>query len=757
MCTLTAAQIPGARADEWQVSRAPVRFTLKLTRAPSTASAGYIARLPDGGLLPRPKPAVTVLDAAGGKRAHGCLWYDPASELILVFDGPASGDRVFVYLEPAHRLKSWTEASGLTPGTLAYMVYRGKGIEDARAVARDFPPGRNVYFDQVPGLSLAAIPYGLDGAFADYLIGFTAGTNPGRTWISPQTQNGARMEVLVGGKPVVLTRAFDKPGGVGTWFDLPQRPVKVELFGYRPRKRGRFQVTWRPPGTPASELAADAAHPDGALAARPVRPAECVQSGSAGLVEVRLRDGAPVALARATAEGYFWFAECPVVLYRLAARTEDNPADTTYRWSPAPGASIEGETDVLWLYEAGFDHTFSLAASAGGRTRTATYSGLSYCAPQKKSNMGSAEVCERYRNAFLTMFRAFESGQDPTASWSPSLWDLFWRLAEPGRNAQLLAQLFTRHWDTLRGKLSQKERWRLQDLFLDMGATADPNEAVQWLSRFEGEETDPVRLKELRIRRIELLMYDLDEPDAARTLASALAEEDSVPGRLALVRLGDLAFLDRQYDEATRWYGRAQDRALPAPVRPAAARRAPLPARGLARSREELKRQIEARRLPIRPGPDVPDRDVPADWRREAVRSTAMSETARSLIRQGYRTEAETLLREWELELPLSKISSDYFIVEAELRMARGEYGRAERILTAYCGSVEMTAFLPEAMRKKLDCMMRLGRPDGELREFVVEMKERFPYHPLAREAENMLSILSEDRGVREPTRDRTE
>ena len=48
-------------AQDWAVPQAEVRYTLKLGKKPTHKSAGYFARLPDGGALPGPHPVTTVI------------------------------------------------------------------------------------------------------------------------------------------------------------------------------------------------------------------------------------------------------------------------------------------------------------------------------------------------------------------------------------------------------------------------------------------------------------------------------------------------------------------------------------------------------------------------------------------------------------------------------------------------------------------------------------------------------------------------
>jgi TolA-binding protein len=131
------------------------------------------------------------------------------------------------------------------------------------------------------------------------------------------------------------------------------------------------------------------------------------------------------------------------------------------------------------------------------------------------------------------------------------------------------------------------------------------------------------------------------------------------------------------------------------------------------------------------------------------VRDTAVSENARALIQQERYTEAKAAMDEWEAEFPMSKLSTDYLVVEAKLLMKLGNPKRAARALGEYCKAVDTANYLPEAMVTALACMIEADAPDDKLNEFVTDIKRRFKNHPLGADADGVMARLKKERSAR--------
>jgi tetratricopeptide (TPR) repeat protein len=623
------------------------------------------------------------------------------------------GGSAWVYAKPAPATERWQPASGLTPGMLVYAQAGNASMDAARALAGGGPPGRAVHLSRLPDPSLGGSPLASGEPFAAYLLGHLLVTRPGPTWIAPLGPGS----VAIDGKPLNPTRVSDKSGGTGELLDLAAGPHRVEAFLACPAPgRDPFRLAWRPPHTPPAELAPGAdGVPD--WDARPIRGDECARSGEGKVEVVEGRDGAPVAAFTATPLGYFQFTARPVVLFRLAA-LPSGAATVARAWEFGAGRRIEGQNEATWLLDGHADTTVTLRASGGAANSVCALAIRGAAPGERRSRLDSLADRNAYRQAMLAMLRASPPEADPTASWSEGLKDLLPRLIEPIQGRDLLSYAVSKRWKALRAWLPVEQRWRIEDLFMDLACTVDGTQAAKWVDVFEGLETDAERRRIWQVRRAEVQMYCLDKLDEAMETARRAADgpAESRAALRAAVRMGDVEFLRGRLDEATRLYGQAQNRAAP-------------------------------RRSAGAAGVDA--------WKVQAIRATSVSESTRHLLRQEFYEEARRALEDWELEFPMSKLSGDFVVAEAEYRLKIRDVARAQRSLGAYCRAMDLTNFLPDAMRLHMTTIFALRQGDRKAEEFVTQIRKRFPNHPIGEQAATLMKILKAHEVEREPTLDR--
>ncbi len=674
-----------AGAADWIVPEAPIRFELKITDQPSADCAGVVAFLPDGGLLPRGTPAAVVVDQTGTPLPAECVWHNPQEGFGVVFLPPANGDRVVVYLKPSAGVSPPT-ASPFCPSLLLYTETDEADLDAARRLAREDPPGKNARCGLVNNIAHMENPFGPDDKYISYYTGWLPVEKAGTYYFATVSDDGS--ECRIDGNPVASwpgthNRWGGAKGQYGKSVELTAGRHRVQYFHFNVGPTHEMDLVWRKAGSPGESLP------------ETVPASAFIHSGHARVVNAQLQSGAPVAAFTGECVSYLWLGSQPVNLFQLRAQfTSGNPTNTVYVWDLGTGMRLQGP-EISWLIEGSAPQDVTLIAAAGQAVTKFTKP-VYADTPPPRGNVNYRNEREDYRQALLARCRAIPADRRPCADWSPDLWATLIGVTEPYAGLDLLREIFERSRPDVIA-LKPADRRYLEDAFVDLLRRDDPNRVLPWLDRLALEEMDNARRFHWQLTAVEFYLYDRDDWKQAKALAESLEGLAQAAGPDGVVRLlvryGDIARLQGQYDDARKLYSEAQDRYQKA-----------------------------------RP-----------DWRAEAVRETSFYETVHSLIDQGVLYQARDLLAQWEIEFPLSKLAGDYPIAEAEYDIATGRLPQAVRELRAYRQGVDMTSALPHAMEMELHCLAKLNRND-ELHDLVVDIKKRFPNLELAREADRLLA-----------------
>ncbi|MDD5482943.1 MAG: hypothetical protein PHP98_04755 [Kiritimatiellae bacterium] len=775
--TVSASCFPApAGAADWHVADAPLRCELTLADHPTHSSAGYFLCLPDGGILPGPAPVSRVVTERGRAVESYLLWHNPKSFAGLVFADPGAKDeRVFMYFTGKKDYRLWQPSAGLTPSSILITEPGKSKLADAQALGAFGRVGQNVRFWNAIGPSRAPLSIGGDlsgrprpGVF--YLLAYLSTWDPGRTWVAPFTLSG-ETEVRVNGETIVPRQRIDKWGGTGQWVDIKDGSQRLEVFQTAPgagdyftkQTGGLMFLTWRTPNADAQELGgirSDNVPMAGTprMETRVLRGNEIVRSGGAVVAAVRSRDGGPVAFISAAPANVFWFdKETPLLLYKLDAVCAGNSPDTRYTWLFEDGAQTEG-ANILWLLPGLREHKITLSAAAGARkSKTAL---PVYAFAHAATSLNNPEHRQAYRQAITQMLRAYEKTPEKIAQWDAAYWNNLLRSLEFGSGYALLRELFSNYAEGMRARLSGEQVVALQELFLDAAAGSDQRAALEWVQKFHDETTDDTRRKQLVIRQAEIYAYYRNDLKTARKLLAPLAQSSDAIGQLAQVRLGDIAFLGGDINLATRRYANIQNlarhkRAMFAGVYDALAKGVadkPRETRsggsmadklraGLVKITDAVQQQRQKSEPAARAGGGETNAPPPPSARGKigALLDASASENVRRLTEDGYLLEARQALNAWEMELPLSKISGDYILLESRFYRQAGDPRRAYGMLRAYCDQVDASSYLPEAAKVLLECMVDLKMPPGEIRAYGRKLCDRLEFHPAARELKFMM------------------
>lgn len=704
-----AQQAKANPPEGWLVPDAALRVDFDVVSRPLHAESGVLLRLPDGGLLPAGEVATDVRDDAGARLDHHVLWRNPAEGLLLACAvPPASSSRIGVYLKRAPAMApSRKAATSLRPGLLLCTKTGNASLDAARKLAGPTPPGAGTRMGQVPYLGHRENPFGPDDDYSTWYSGWFLLDAPETLYFGTVSDEGSELQIdgrTVASWPGLHTRDEGAQGQHGKAVSLEAGWHRIDYFHFEATGPQEMMAVWKRAKS-GSELPEQ------------IPPEAFLQSGTARLAGIHLRDGRRAAAIEGTSQAadYLWFGEEPVQRHLLRADAGDHAKDLAFAWDFGDGRIVHGPS-CEWLVVGEKPVPVALVASnAHGLARVSAplYSGT----PPPAANALAPGGRLAYRRAFLQRVESAPAGKDPGAGWPADLWNLLAIVLEPYKGGPILQPLFERGGKTLRA-LPADDRRILEDRYVEsLRARKDPAALLAALDTLARDERETNRKFHWREERVAALLFEADDIPAARREAAALRRDTTLPALvdLALVRQGDVERFAGDAGAARRFYTEAHDR-IRSRVKPSSA--TVRPGGGTAAQGRRTSLVPLSSRVRIDP------------WKAQAVRDATYMATIRDHLAQDAAEEAMEELRRWEIESPLSKLSGDYPLAEARLYAHLGDDRRAIATLRAYRRLAEMGPALPDILELELDCLERQRRTD-EARELAKEIVERLPGHPL--------------------------
>ena len=717
--------VPKVRAaGEWQVADSQLRYKLDLLRKPSHASSGYLAFLPDGGVLRGNKPATTVVTEDGKVLASYVLWQNTENGFALVFAAPeGEAKSVSVYIHTGAAARVWNPRTGLTPGPILCVSPGRDTLVAAQAMAGLGRVEGSVHWLENPGHPFS--PFSISGDLsgrpkpaAFYQLSHVDAPVAGEYWMAPLFHTG-QGELRVDGVKVEVKEKSKKWAGSGASVKLAKGLHRVEVLqtapGSGPYSSAMMYLTWRTPKEQLKNEKNDEA--------RILKSSEIARSGSCSLAAVETREGAPQAAARITPGLPYWFGdEEPLVLMEFKALSAVQSPDTKVSWTFPEGATIEGER-VKWLVPGFREGRVRMTVKSGKSVSSAMvpYFGFS----TERASLERAEHRQAFRETLGEMLSVFPKGSETVATWSDAWWNNIFRTVEGGEGEKLLGHLFGEQFDSVKKRLAPAQMTILEDVFLDATVRGHPEENLSWLKRFFSGTSDAGRQNDLRFREGELFMYYLNDRKRAEILFTTLSSTRGEISERAKIRLGDIALLGGDLNKATSFYADVQNRAR-------MARNTSAPPTGALVTKQLLSGGSASAST------GAPS--APSSLKGGALQEVSLAENVRTLTESGFLLEALRALEAWETEFPLSKISGDFILREASIYMKMKDWKHARPMLEAYCREIDASSYLPEAVSTLILCIQSSKADPAAVREIVEKVRDRLKFHPVAAQLDKFLS-----------------
>ncbi len=719
---LSSARTPAA--GNWHLADSTLRYKIELQAKPSHASAGYFVSLPDGGLLRGVKASTTVVTEDGKVLPSYLLWQNVENGLSLVFAKPEREVKTaYVYMQTTTAAKAWNPGTGLTPSALLCTFVGQENVASSQGLAGFGRVDGAVHWSQNPGHPSAGLSIGGDLTGRSrpavfYQLAYLEAPVAGDYWFAPFFHTG-QGEVRVDGLKLDIKEMSKRWGGTGASVRLSKGLHRVDVFqtapgagAYSGFRDGLMYLTWRTPNETIKNWDA-----------RAIKGSEVAHSGTCSLVAVESRENLPIAAAKVTPGFVYWFGnEEPLLIFEFSALNSGYPADAKVSWTFPEGATIEGAR-VRWLVRGFQEGRVKMTVRSGQSVSSSVvpYFGFS----RRQTTLENAEHRDAFRDTLAEMLAVFPKKPDPVAGWSDTWWNNIFRTIESGEGENLLRVLFAEHFEAVQKRLNPSQMGVLEDVFLDVTLRDRPEENMKWLKKFYLGSGEVARQNDLRFREGELYMFYLNDRAQAEKLFTILASVQGEVGERAKIRLGDLALLSGDLNKATKFYADVHTRAR-------TVRNTSMVPTGSLVSRQLLAGGENA--------PAVLSRRAAPELKGGALQEVSLSENVKTLTARGFLLEARQALEAWETEFPLSKISGDFLLREAELYMKMQDWRRARPMIEAYCREIDASSFLPDSVSALIQCIQDSKADPAGVREIVVKVKDRLKFHPVASRLEKFLA-----------------
>ena len=228
---------------------------------------------------------------------------------------------------------------------------------------------------------------------------------------------------------------------------------------------------------------------------------------------------------------------------------------------------------------------------------------------------------------------------------------------------------------------------RVFDAFVHAQAETDPRKAFEILRAVATGVRDRYGDALGRLE-IDLLVFYLHDPNAGnRATQLSFSKSNTETGRLMLVRAGDSARIQGQYDEAAARYQKVNTQ-----------------------------------------------RDEPA---KSAAQDQAYSMTINSLLEEDHREDAAAKLTEWEVTHPQAKLTTDCLLLSARVAMSFGRWHEAQTELESYAKMMPESPYQIDTQFYLAQALAG-GKQIDQARAIWTKIAKDYPRSPLAEKSKEL-------------------
>lgn len=735
-CCAGTAFCAAAEDTGWEVPKASVRVDVKVDGLPDHRDLGILVKIPDGRQLPGKYPVPEVRDQNNKVLESVIVGYDPSDALGVLFAQPEAGDVAHIYITGSATPPPKPANCKLFPSVIFYAKNGNASLDTAKRMANEYPPALGAAFGPWTCIGSMVNPYGPNDDFSSWYVGAILLKKRENIYFATVSDKGSEFWIdgkMVHSWPGAHSRDGGAKGQHGASVNLAEGLHRIDYYHYftNPGK-AESQLTCRRPGVPTKS-------------GLPELFTDFAKSGSASISCIRFKDGRMGGCIRGNTQpnGYFWTGDQPLNLFTLSYAGISADADVSATWEFDHDRRITDST-VEWLVSGDADRiSYPVTLAVSNKAGIARTSARLVC-PWTPTELSLDNKGDRlsFRKALYNMVRSVPKNANPCAAWIPDDWEMLVELLEPYRGGPILTEIFNRGFDSIQ-KIPTDLRWALEDRFIEtLRLQRNDKLLLDWIAKFESSEKNGPRRFRWKAERVEALLFDINDPSAAKREVAFLREAALAPDQvqIAALRQGDVERILGNTDAAMKFYKDSHERYRSRNKVGTAGGRltyvGPRKRKPAADSTNEVDKAV-LRKPKLQ---SLASQQKADDWKVYIVHDASMFTTIVSDLNQDALPEAFQKLADWENESPQSKFSGEYPLAAAKVYMYVEDYRRAANILSNFRKSVTMNAQLADAMKLETECLLKINEK-SRAKEVATDFLKRFPGHPYETDMKEVLAL----------------
>jgi len=521
-------------AAEW---KAPREYRREVTGGGSAETAAFA--FCGGGHVASGSPM--VVDERGAALPFRVLAHRRGGRTWVAYDAARARGRVFVYYGGRRPGQVPRAPGGPWEPKLSLLLYTmpcpGGALESHKPIHAALRSGRFHGIGFVENIFHGVNPFGPDGIFASYYVGYLKIDKPGRYRI--YTASGEASFVFLDGKPLCSWPGHHdvrrgRRGEHGADIHLDKGEHKIEYYHAKTQGETCMMLGWTPPGQKGWKV---------------VPPSAFVHTPVARAGPVERRGNAPAAAFEWKQADQLLHEKYQFTRVTFSPQFRNVPDKAKVVWDFGDGSGATGDKASEHIYLG--DGPFPAVARVVGEDGKPLdeYGALVVVRPALKN---FTILDTNAVNSYVAAIVATDCSTLPQRTM-----DALWELVETEEDAERIKP-FTETYVNRFG-IKGARGWHAADRLALACSIKQPERALKIYSALVPDAPTKLDAARVQMERLEILLHKLKQPERALQAARGIARTRSgLEERIAAVKIGDVYRAQGDFEKAEAAYRSAQ-------------------------------------------------------------------------------------------------------------------------------------------------------------------------------------------------------